>query len=299
MSSTMIIVLVGIVVIIAIAASSIRVVREYQRMVAFRLGRLRGALGPGLVFRLPFLDTLIPVDLRVVTLTIPPQEVITRDNVTARVNAVVMFRVEDPVKSVMAVENHAVATSQFAQTTLRSVVGRADLDTLLAHRADLNEDLYESIARQAVPWGVAVSVVEIKDVEIPEMMQRAMARQAEAERERRAKVISAHGELEASHELRDAAKILSEAPSSLQLRYLQTLLELGADQNSTVVFPLPMDVVGPLMNAMERLGATADQTAHQPQQRATNGGSPHQQAQPASTTDDAGIFSNHVGGQAR
>ena len=299
MSSTMIIVLVGIVVIIAIAASSIRVVREYQRMVAFRLGRLRGALGPGLVFRLPFLDTLIPVDLRVVTLTIPPQEVITRDNVTARVNAVVMFRVEDPVKSVMAVENHAVATSQFAQTTLRSVVGRADLDTLLAHRADLNEDLYESIARQAVPWGVAVSVVEIKDVEIPEMMQRAMARQAEAERERRAKVISAHGELEASHELRDAAKILSEAPSSLQLRYLQTLLELGADQNSTVVFPLPMDVVGPLMNAMERLGTTADQTAHQPQQRATNGGSPHQQAQPASTTDDAGIFSNHVGGQAR
>mgnify|MGYP002735405463 CR=1 FL=1 len=299
MSSTMIIVLVGIVVIIAIAASSIRVVREYQRMVAFRLGRLRGALGPGLVFRLPFLDTLIPVDLRVVTLTIPPQEVITRDNVTARVNAVVMFRVEDPVKSVMAVENHAVATSQFAQTTLRSVVGRADLDTLLAHRADLNEDLYESIARQAVPWGVAVSVVEIKDVEIPEMMQRAMARQAEAERERRAKVISAHGELEASHELRDAAKILSEAPSSLQLRYLQTLLELGADQNSTVVFPLPMDVVGPLMNAMERLGATADQTAHQPQQRATNGGSPHQQAQPASTTDDAGISSNHVGGQAR
>ena len=182
-----------------------------------------------------------------------PQEVITRDNVTARVNAVVMFKVADPVRSVMAVENHAVATSQFAQTTLRSVVGRADLDTLLAHRADLNEDLYQSIAHQAVPWGVDVDVVEIKDVEIPEMMQRAMARQAEAERERRAKVISAHGELEASEELRDAAKTLSEAPAALQLRYLQTLLELGADQNSTVVFPLPMDIVGPLMGMVDRL----------------------------------------------
>lgn len=258
MSSGLMITLVVAVAVIVLAAFSLRVVREYQRVVAFRLGRLRGALGPGIVFRLPFLDTLVPVDLRVVTLTIPPQEVITRDNVTARVNAVVMFKVSDPVKSVMAVENHAVATSQFAQTTLRSVVGRADLDTLLAHRADLNEDLYQSIARQAVPWGVEVSVVEIKDVEIPEMMQRAMARQAEAERERRAKVISAHGELEASQELRDAAKTLSEAPASLQLRYLQTLLELGADQNSTVVFPLPMDIVGPLMSAIEQVAPSAD-----------------------------------------
>jgi regulator of protease activity HflC (stomatin/prohibitin superfamily) len=222
------------------------------------------------------------VDLRVVTLTIPPQEVITRDNVTARVNAVVMFEVADPERSVMAVENHVVATSQFAQTTLRSVVGRADLDTLLAHRADLNEDLYRSIAHQAVPWGVEVSVVEIKDVEIPEMMQRAMARQAEAERERRAKVISAHGELEASGELRDAAKVLGEAPASLQLRYLQTLLELGADQNSTVVFPLPMDVIGPLMGALEHVatdpegdrwtpsvvGASGQQAAHDADHRA-------------------------------
>lgn len=276
MSNNMILALVIAVVVIVFLAFSIRVVPEYQRMVAFRLGRLRGALGPGLVFRLPFLDTLIPVDLRVVTLTIPPQEVITRDNVTARVNAVVMFKVEDPVKSVMAVENHAVATSQFAQTTLRSVVGRADLDTLLAHRADLNEDLYQSIARQAVPWGVAVTVVEIKDVEIPEMMQRAMARQAEAERERRAKVISAHGELEASQELRDAAKILSEAPSSLQLRYLQTLLELGADQNSTVVFPLPMDIVGPLITAMEQMSPDTEKSkAPQPQQHAADNGVAH------------------------
>ena len=257
MPSGVIVAIVVAVVVVVLAFSSLRLVREYERVVAFRLGRLRGALGPGIVIRLPFLDSLVPVDLRVVTLTIPPQEVITRDNVTARVNAVVMFKVADPVRSVMAVENHAVATSQFAQTTLRSVVGRADLDTLLAHRADLNDDLQESIARQAVPWGVEVSVVEIKDVEIPEMMQRAMARQAEAERERRAKVISAHGELEASQELRDAALTLSEAPASLQLRYLQTLLELGADQNSTVVFPLPMDIIGPLMGALGQAAPTS------------------------------------------
>lgn len=255
------------VVVILLAVASIRVVREYERVVAFRLGRLRGALGPGIVFVMPFLDKVVRVDLRIVTLTIPPQEVITRDNVTARVNAVVMFKVADPVQSVMAVENHAVATSQFAQTTLRSVVGRADLDTLLAHRTDLNEDLAQSIARQTESWGVEVSVVEIKDVEIPEIMQRAMAREAEAERERRAKVISAHGELQASKELRDAALTLSEAPASLQLRYLQTLLELGADQNSTVVFPLPMDIVGPLINAVERFGAgpAAPESSRAPQ----------------------------------
>ena len=246
---------------LGLAFATIRVVREYERVVAFRLGRLRKPLGPGLVFLMPFLDKMVRVDLRVVTLTIPPQEVITRDNVTARVNAVVMFRVVDPVQSVMSVENHAVATSQFAQTTLRSVVGRADLDTLLAHRADLNEDLTASIARQTEQWGVEVSVVEIKDVEIPEMMQRAMAREAEAERERRAKVISAHGELQASEELRDAALTLSEAPASLQLRYLQTLLELGADQNSTVVFPLPMDVIGPLVRAADQLAPAAPAAA--------------------------------------
>lgn len=252
MPSPVIIAIVVVVLLLTLLIASLKVVREYERLVVFRLGHLRGPLGPGLVLMLPFLDRSVRVDQRVVTLTIPPQEVITRDNVTARVNAVVMFKVADPVRSVMAVENHAVATSQFAQTTLRSVVGRADLDTLLAHRADLNEDLYRSIAQQAVPWGVDVAVVEIKDVEIPEMMQRAMARQAEAERERRAKVISAHGELEASEELRDAAKTLSEAPASLQLRYLQTLLELGADQNSTVVFPLPMDIIGPLMGALDQ-----------------------------------------------
>ena len=245
------IILLVIVALLALLIGSVRILKEYERGVAFRLGRLRGALGPGVVMVLPGLDKLIRVDLRVVALTIPPQEVITRDNVPARVNAVVLFRVVDPVESVMAVENHAVATSQIAQTTLRSVVGRADLDTLLAHRADLNEDLAASIATQTTPWGVEVSVVEIKDVEIPEQMQRAMAREAEAERERRAKVISAHGELQASVELRDAAATLSEAPASLQLRYLQTLLELGADQNSTVVFPIPIDIVSPFLDAMK------------------------------------------------
>lgn len=251
----MITAIVIVLMLLLVAMTSLRVLKEYERGVAFRLGRLREPLGPGVRVLLPGLDKLVRVDLRIVTLTIPPQEVITRDNVPARVNAVVLFRVVDPVKSVMTVENHAVATSQIAQTTLRSVVGRADLDTLLAHRADLNEDLAKSIASMTEPWGVKVEVVEIKDVEIPEAMQRAMAREAEAERERRAKVINARGELQASTELRDAAKTLSESPASLQLRYLQTLLELGADQNSTVVFPLPIDIIGPFLDAVR--GRTA------------------------------------------
>lgn len=241
-----------LVLLLVLTVVCLRIIREYERAVVFRLGRLRGPLGPGPILVFPGLEKLVRVDLRVVTLTIPPQEVITRDNVTARVNAVVLFRVVDPVRSVMAVENHAVATSQISQTALRSVVGRADLDTLLAHRADLNEDLTTSIAQQTEPWGVQAQVVEIKDVEIPEMMQRAMAREAEAERERRAKVISARGELQASQELRDAAATLSESPASLQLRYLQTLLELGADQNSTVVFPIPIDIVRPFLAAADQ-----------------------------------------------
>ena len=267
MAPWMVVVVFLVVLLVALAIASLRIVKEYERGVAFRLGRLRGPLGPGIVVVLPGIDKLVRVDLRTVTLTIPPQEVITRDNVTARVNAVVLFRVTDPTKSVMAVENFAVATSQISQTTLRSVVGRADLDTLLAHRADLNEDLAASIANQTEPWGIKVEVVEIKDVEIPEMMQRAMAREAEAERERRAKVISAHGELQASAELRDAAITLSESPASLQLRYLQTLLELGADQNSTVVFPIPMDIVRPFLDGVQRnstkeAGGNGDAVSH-------------------------------------
>ncbi|GHG52095.1 hypothetical protein GCM10012320_22080 [Sinomonas cellulolyticus] len=262
---------------LALCAVSLKVLREYERGVLFRLGRLRPVVGPGVLWVWPGADRLVRVDLRVVTLTIPPQEVITRDNVPARVNAVVLFKVTDPELSVMAVENHAVATSQIAQTTLRSVVGRVELDTLLAHRADLNDDLAKNIDRQTGPWGVHVKVVEIKDVEIPEAMQRAMAREAEAERERRAKVINAHGELQASDELFQAAEKLSGNPASLQLRYLQTLLELGADQNSTVVFPLPMDIISPfLQKASGFLDSFADRTAQGTNHGGTNhGGTNH------------------------
>ncbi len=242
---------------LALTAVSLRVIREYERAIVFRLGRLRPLLGPGPHLLLPLLNHLVRVDLRVVTLTIPPQEIITKDNVPARVNAVVLFQVLDPKKSVMAVENFAVATSQIAQTSLRSVLGRVELDTLLAHRSDLNEDLRATIDTQTEPWGVSVKVVEIKDVEIPEAMQRAMAREAEAERERRAKIINARGELQASEELRQAADTLSRSPASLQLRYLQTLLELGADHNSTVVFPLPIDIIGPFLSKLTGPGSTA------------------------------------------
>ena len=244
------IVALAVLVLLALALS-LKIITQYERGIVFRLGRLRPVYEPGLHLVVPFLERLVRVDTRVVTLTIPPQEVITEDNVPARVNAVVLFNVTDPVKAVMAVENYAIATSQIAQTTLRSVLGRVDLDTVLAHRSALNADLRDIIEKLTEPWGVEVSVVEIKDVEIPEQMQRAMARGAEAERERRAKIINARGELQASEELRQAADTLSKSPASLQLRYLQTLLELGADQNSTVVFPLPMDIIGPLL---ERFG---------------------------------------------
>ena len=240
----------AVLVLLALALS-LKIITQYERGIVFRLGRLRPVYDPGLHLVVPFLERLVRVDTRVVTLTIPPQEVITEDNVPARVNAVVLFNVTDPVKAVMAVENYAIATSQIAQTTLRSVLGRVDLDTVRAHRSALNADLRDSIEKLTEPWGVEDSVVEIKDVEIPEQMQRAMARGAEAERERRAKIINARGELQASEELRQAADTLSKSPASLQLRYLQTLLELGADQNSTVVFPLPMDIIGPLL---ERFG---------------------------------------------
>ena len=242
-----------IILLLLLVAVSLKTITQYERGIVFRLGRLRPVYGPGLHLVVPLLERMVRVDTRVVTLTIPPQEVITEDNVPARVNAVVLFNVTDPVKAVMEVENYAIATSQIAQTTLRSVLGRVDLDTVLAHRSALNADLRDIIEAQTEPWGVEVSVVEIKDVEIPEQMQRAMARGAEAERERRAKVINARGELQASEELRRAADTLSRSPASLQLRYLQTLLELGADQNSTVVFPLPMDLVGPLMERFSGL----------------------------------------------
>jgi regulator of protease activity HflC (stomatin/prohibitin superfamily) len=235
-------VLVGVLIALAfllavVLSSAIRILREYERGVVFRLGRLIGEKGPGLILLIPIIDRMVRVDLRTVTLNIPPQEVITRDNVPARVNAVCYFHV---------VERYLEATSQISQTTLRSVLGKADLDMLLAERERLNEDLQRIIDDQTEPWGVKVTTVEIKDVEIPQAMQRAMARQAEAERGRRAKIINAEGEYQAAEKLTEAAKILARNPGSMQLRYQQTLLELGVNQSSTIVLPSPVDLLAPL-----------------------------------------------------
>jgi regulator of protease activity HflC (stomatin/prohibitin superfamily) len=235
-----------IVVIIALLVffSSIRVVREYQRIVVFRLGRLVGARGPGFLMILPLgFDRTQLVDQRVITMDVPPQDVITRDNVTVRVNAVVYFRVVNPVDSVVKVENFRWATSQIAQTTLRNVLGQSELDELLAQRERLNQSLQKIIDEHTDPWGIKVSTVEIKDVELPEGMRRSMAAQAEAERERRAKVIHAEGEFQASQKLADAAKIIGQEPAAIQLRYLQTLTEIAADKNSTILFPIPMEML--------------------------------------------------------
>ncbi|MGN6253530.1 MAG: slipin family protein [Solirubrobacterales bacterium] len=235
-------------VLIAVGAS-VRVLREYERGVIFRLGRLIAQKGPGLILLIPLVDRMVKVDLRTVTLNIPPQEVITRDNVPAGVNAVAYFRVVDPNKAVVEVENYLLATSQISQTALRSVLGKAEFDQLLSDRERLNEELQKIIDESTEPWGIKVTAVEIKDVEIPEQMQRAIARQAEAERERRAKIINSEGEWQAAQKLTDAADIISTNPASLQLRYLQTLLEIGSNQNTTVVFPLPMDVFEPFLQA--------------------------------------------------
>jgi regulator of protease activity HflC (stomatin/prohibitin superfamily) len=245
-------VLVGVLVVLAFfvliaVGASVRILREYERGVIFRLGRLIAQKGPGLILLIPFIDRMVKVDLRTVTLNIPPQEVITRDNVPAGVNAVAYFRVIDPRKAITEVENYLLATSQISQTALRSVLGKAEFDQLLSERERLNEELQTIIDESTEPWGVKVTAVEIKDVEIPEQMQRAIARQAEAERERRAKIINSEGEFQAAQKLTDAADIISTNPASLQLRYLQTLLEIGSNQNTTVVFPLPMDVLEPFI----------------------------------------------------
>ena len=236
------------VAVLAAVLLGIRVLREYERAVVFRLGRLLPVRGPGLVLLIPGVDRMVRVDLRTVTLTVPPQDLITRDNVPARVAAVCYFRVVDPQAAVTRIEAFAPATSQIAQTTLRSVLGGADLDQLLAERERLNDQLQRIIDEQTEPWGIKVSIVEIKDVEIPEAMQRAMARQAEAERERRAKIIAAEGEFQAAEKLAGAAAILGREPSALQLRYLQTLVEVGAEHSSTIVFPLPLDLVAPFLD---------------------------------------------------
>src|SRR5688500_17406187 len=242
MSAALVVIGIAVVILFILIASSVRVLREYERGVIFRLGRLIATKGPGLILLIPVIDRMVRVDLRTVTLNIPPQEVITRDNVPARVNAVCYFRVMDPNRAIVEVENFLLATSQIAQTSLRSVLGKAELDQLLAERDRLNEDLQKIIDEQTEPWGVKVTTVEIKDVEIPEQMQRAMARQAEAERERRAKIINSEGEYQAAQKLADAADIISTNPATLQLRYLQTLLEMGVNQNTTIVFPIPLDM---------------------------------------------------------
>ena len=236
---------------VVLASASVRVLREYERGVVFRLGRVTDQRGPGLIFLMPAVDRMVRVSLRTVTLKIPAQEIITRDNVPARVTAVAYYRVVDPTRSVVEIENVLAGTSQIAQTTLRSVLGKAELDALLSERERLNEHLQQIIDDQTEPWGVKVTTVEIKDVEIPERMQHAMARQAEAERERRAKIINAEGEFQAAGRLNDAAEVISRNPVTIQLRYLQTLMEVSANQASTIVFPLPVDLLKPLVAAAE------------------------------------------------
>jgi regulator of protease activity HflC (stomatin/prohibitin superfamily) len=238
-----------LVIVLLFLSAAIKVLREYERGVIFRLGRLLDPpKGPGLILLIPVIDRMVKVDLRTITLNIPPQDVITRDNVPARVNAVAYFRIVEPKAAIVQVENFMVATSQIAQTTLRSVLGQHLLDELLAERDKINTILQEIIDEATSPWGIKVSIVEIKDVEIPADMQRAMARQAEAERERRAKVIAAEGEYQASERLRDAARVMQETPIALQLRYLQTLVELGPSASTTIVFPAPIDLLRPFMD---------------------------------------------------
>jgi regulator of protease activity HflC (stomatin/prohibitin superfamily) len=244
-----IVVVILVVFVAAVILSAIKVVKEYERGVIFRLGRVQGGpKGPGLFILLPMVDRMVKIDLRTVTMDVPPQDVITRDNVPARVNAVVYFRVVDPNKSVIEVENHVLATSQISQTTLRSVLGQKDLDQLLTNREEINEELQSIIDEQTDPWGVKVSVVEVKDVEIPTQMQRAMARQAESERERRAKIIAAEGEYQASERLRQAADRL-ESPTALQLRLFQTMGEIAVNQNSTIILPVPIDLFKPFLES--------------------------------------------------
>ena len=228
---------------IIVVANAIRIVREYERLVVFRLGRLVGQRGPGLVLLIPVVDRAVRVGLRIVTLDVPSQDVITKDNVTVKVNAVVYFRVVDVQQAVVQVENYLYATSQIAQTTLRSILGQAELDEVLSEREKLNSALQLVIDRETEPWGVKVTKVEVKNVDLPQEMQRAIARQAEAERERRAKIIHAEGEFQASQKLADAAAIIGSQPAAIQLRYLQTLTEVATDKNSTIIFPVPMDII--------------------------------------------------------
>jgi regulator of protease activity HflC (stomatin/prohibitin superfamily) len=236
-----------IIFLVILAASAIKILREYERGVIFRLGRLIGAKGPGIIFIIPGVDKLLRISLRLVTMDVPSQDVITRDNVSIKVNAVVYFRVVDPNKAVVEVENYLYATSQLAQTTLRSVVGQVELDELLAHRDQINMQLQDILDKHTDPWGIKVSLVETKQVDLPENMQRAIARQAEAEREKRAKIIHADGEFQAAEKLTQAANVISTNSMALQLRFLQTLAEIATEKNSTTIFPVPIDIITPFL----------------------------------------------------
>lgn len=238
--------------VIVILSSAIRILREYERGVIFRLGRLIPTKGPGLIFLIPIVDRIVRVSLRVVAMEVPSQDVITRDNVSIKVSAVIYFRVIEAAKAVVEVENFLFATSQLAQTTLRSMLGQSELDELLSEREKINKHLQETIDTHTAPWGIKVSLVEVKNVDLPTEMQRAIAKQAEAERERRAKVIHAEGEYQASQRLADASKIISSSPYALQLRFLQTLTEVAAEKNSTTIFPVPIDLFKPFLDLMEK-----------------------------------------------
>jgi len=253
-----------VVIVLFFAASAVKIVQEYERGVIFRLGRIQGAKGPGLFFIWPVIDKMTRIDLRTITLEVPPQEVITKDNVTVKVTAVVFFRVVDPNDAVTKVMDFFRATSQISQTTLRSALGQADLDHLLSNREQLNQQIQKIIDESTEPWGIKVSVVEIKDVELPQTMQRAMARQAEAEREKRAKIIAAEGEFLASQQLAAAAHVIAAQESALQLRYLQTLTEIAVEKNSTIIFPLPIDIIEPFLNAVKRSGGNSADAAPTP-----------------------------------
>ncbi len=244
---------IAIIFLIIVLVAAIKVVQEYERGVIFRLGRLQGAKGPGLFLIIPLVDRMVKVDLRVVTLDIPAQEAITRDNVTVRVNAVAYFRVVDPCDAIVQVEDFQRATWQIAQTSLRSVLGQSDLDELLIHRDEINQKLQQIIDEQTEPWGIKVSIVEVKDVELPDTMKRAMARQAEAEREKRAKIIHAEGEYSAAQQLQDAAAVISKEPAAIQLRYLQTLTEIAVEKNSTILFPVPIEFLDAFAHWTDRI----------------------------------------------
>ena len=247
-----------VVLVIFFLSAALRILNEYERGVIFRLGRVIGAKGPGLIILIPLIDKMVKVSLRLVAMDVDPQDVITRDNVSVQVNAVIYFRVIDPVKAIVEVENYNYAMSQLAQTTLRSVCGQAELDDLLSEREKINNELQEILDTHTDPWGIKVATVELKHIDLPSEMQRAMARQAEAERERRAKVINAEGEFQAAAKLADASKIIEKHPTALQLRYLQTVRELSAENNTTTIFPLPIDFIRPFSRLFNRVEASQD-----------------------------------------